>query len=131
MNLASVASSGRNLVSLYTSALSFSCRHVQEVLRLMDVRQYFAPVVEQTDGQVEVQLDNLHPGSSDPGWRLSSWTSTCPSVCSTTGAKYCRTSISRSTSCTCRQLKLRALVYNDTRFRPELATLARFIGHND
>jgi phenylalanine-4-hydroxylase len=35
----------------------------------MDARQYFAPVVEKTDGQVDVELGRSHPGSSDPAYR--------------------------------------------------------------
>jgi phenylalanine-4-hydroxylase len=35
----------------------------------MDDRQRYAPVVERSDGQVEVQLGSTHPGASDPAYR--------------------------------------------------------------
>ncbi len=52
----------RNLVSLWTV-------RVLEVHQLMDMRQHFAPVIEHADGQIEVQLGGLHPGSADPAYR--------------------------------------------------------------
>lgn len=36
---------------------------------MIEVRQYFAPVVEGTDGRVEVQLEATHPGAADPRYR--------------------------------------------------------------
>jgi phenylalanine-4-hydroxylase len=35
----------------------------------MDERQSYTPVVERSDGQVEVQLGSTHPGASDPAYR--------------------------------------------------------------
>ncbi|MGF7236461.1 MAG: phenylalanine 4-monooxygenase [Frankia sp.] len=36
---------------------------------MIEVRQYFAPVVEGTDGRAEVQLGVSHPGAADPRYR--------------------------------------------------------------